>query len=163
MTILRFILALIFALAPALAASAASVSDARQACIRGAIAAGSAALGNPAQLNRLYERYFAGEKIAQLTAGKDWNRYNRAQKQAQRQRVRQFVIGQLAPSLSRYGGSKVRFLSESGAKVRGVIMAPNGQRSTVTWHFAGPCKFVNVSIEGFGSLVSYVGRQSVRD
>jgi hypothetical protein len=153
----------IFAAAPAVSASLAGVSGARQACIRGAIAAGSAALGNPAQLDRLYERYFAGEKIAQLTAGKYWNRYSSAQKNAQRQRVRRFVTGQLAPSLSRYGGSKVRFLSESGARVRGVLMAPNGQRSTVTWHFAGSCKFINVSIEGYGSLISYVGRQALRD
>jgi hypothetical protein len=127
------------------------------------MAAGSAALGNAAQLNTLYERYFAGERIAQLAAGKDWKRYNKAQKNAQRSRVRRFVIHTLAPSLSSYGGSSVKFLSESGSKVRGVITAPNGVRRKITWHFAGPCKFINVAIEGFGSLISFAGRESVRN
>jgi hypothetical protein len=152
--------AFIFFLLLAVPADAAS---SRQSCIRGAMAAGSAALGHPAQLNRLYERYFAGEKIAQLSAGKDWKRYNDAQKNAQRNRVRRFVVGVLAPQFSQYKGSDVRFISESGSKVRGILTGPDGQRQTITWHFAGACKFLNVSIAGYGSLISLVGRQSVRD
>lgn len=154
----RFVLVFVLSLILALAAAAASVSGSRQSCIRGAMAAGSTALGNPAQLNRLYERYFAGERIAQLTAGRDWQRYDEAQKNAQRSRVRRFVVNTLAPNLSRYRGSRVKFLSESGSRVRGVVTAPNGERRTITWHFTGPCKFINVSIEGLGSLISFVGR-----
>jgi ABC-type transporter MlaC component len=153
---------LVFLLSVIVTANASSVSDSRQSCIRSAMAAGSAAVGNPTQLNALYERYFLGEKIAQLSAGKNWKRYNKAQKNAQRNRVRRFVIHTLAPSLSSYGGSRVKFISESGSKVKGVITAPNGTRRTITWHFAGSCKFINVAIEGFGSLISFVGSESVR-
>lgn len=138
----------------------ASVSGSRQSCIQGAMAAGSAALGNPAQLNRLYERYFAGDRIAQIAAGKDWGRYSSAQKNAQRNRVRQVVVYTLGGSFARYKGSRVQFLGQSGPKVRGVVIAPNGQRSIITWHFVGPCKFIDVSIEGYGSLVSAVGKVS---
>jgi hypothetical protein len=140
----------------------ASVSGARQSCIRSAIAAGSAALGNPAQLNRLYERYFAGEKIAQLTAGNEWKNYNKAQKQAQRERVRKFVVEVLAPNISYYRSSRIKFVSESGGKVKGIVTGPNGERRTVTWHFAGSCKFINVGISGYGSLLSFVGKQTSR-
>jgi hypothetical protein len=156
---IRLLLALAFSFGFALPADAGS---SRESCIRSAMAAGSAALGHPAQLNKLYERYFAGEKIAQLSAGKDWKRYNSAQKNAQRSRVRRFVVGVLAPQFSRYKGSDVRFISESGSKVRGILTGPDGQRQTITWHFAGACKFLNVSIAGYGSLISLVGRQSLR-
>jgi ABC-type transporter MlaC component len=153
---------LVFLLFFSIAGNASSVSNSRQSCIRGAMAAGSAAVGNATQLNALYERYFEGERIAQLSAGKSWKRYSKAQKNAQRNRVRRFVIHTLAPSLSSYGGSRVKFISESGSKVKGVITAPNGTRRTVTWHFAGSCTFINVAIEGFGSLISFVGSESVR-
>ena len=156
---IRLLLALAFSFGFALPADA---GGSRESCIRSAMAAGSAALGHPAQLNRLYERYFAGEKIAQLSAGKDWKRYNKAQKDAQRSRVRRFVVGVLAPQFSRYKGSDIRFISESGSKVRGILTGPDGQRQTITWHFAGACKFLNVSIAGYGSLISLVGRQSLR-
>jgi ABC-type transporter MlaC component len=152
----RWVMVLCMSLVLAVPANAA-VSNSRQACIRGALAAGSAALGNPAQLDRLFERYFAGERIAQLAAGRNWKKFNDAQKDAQRDRVRRFVVHTLAPNLSRYRGSRVRFLTESGSKVTGVLTAPNGERRRITWHFAGRCKFINVSIEGLGSLVSYVG------
>jgi hypothetical protein len=36
----------------------------------------AAALSKPAELNALYERYFVGEKTAQLTAGNYWNQYD---------------------------------------------------------------------------------------
>jgi hypothetical protein len=123
------------------------------------MAAGSAAIGNPAQLNRLFHKYFAGERIAELAAGRSWKRYSSAQKDAQRDRVRRAVVYTLASSLARYRGSRVQFLSETGSKVRGIVTGPDGQRSTITWHFVGPCKFINVSIEGYGSLVSAVGRE----
>jgi hypothetical protein len=138
----------------------ASVSGARQTCIRNAVAAGSAALGNSAQLNRLFERYFAGEKIAQLAAGNEWKKYNRAQRDAQRERVRRFVIDVLAPNISYYRGSPINFVSESGGKVKGIVTGPKGERRTVTWHFAGPCKFINVGIAGYGSLIGFVGKSS---
>jgi ABC-type transporter MlaC component len=162
MIIQRFFFAFLLSVLVATSASAASVSGARQSCIRGAMAAGSAALGKPAQLNRLFERYFAGDRIAQIAAGKDWNRYSKAQREAQRKRVRQVVVYTLGNSLVHYKGSRVQFLGQSGSKVRGVVTAPNGQRSTITWHFVGPCKFVNVSIEGYGSLVSAVGKVSAK-
>lgn len=144
-------------------AAAAAVSDSRQSCIRAAMAAGAKALGSPSQLDRLYERYFAGERIAQLAAGRDWLRYDKAQKSAQRNKVKRIVVSILAPSLSRYGSSKVKFVSESGSKVRGIVMGPNGQRRTVTWYFSGPCQFSNVSIAGFGSLISFVGKGPAKD
>jgi ABC-type transporter MlaC component len=158
----RLILTFVFFLVFAMPAAPASVSSSRQSCIRNAMTAGSAALGSPARLNTLYERYFAGERIAQLSAGKDWKRYTAAQKDAQRNRVRRFVVQVLAPSFAGYKGSRVKFLSESGSKVRGVVTGPNGERRTVTWHFAGSCKFINVSIEGFGSLISLIGREQTR-
>jgi hypothetical protein len=147
----RLALAFVLSLGIVLPADATS---SRQSCIRGAMAAGSAALGHPAQLNRLYDQYFAGETIAQLAAGKDWKRYNNAQKDAQRSKVRHFVVNVLAPNFSRYKGSDIRFISESGSKVRGVLTGPHGQRQTITWHFAGACKFLNISIAGYGSLIS---------
>ena len=153
---------LTFCLVLAAPQAEASVSGARQSCIRSAMAAGSAALGNPAQLNRLYERYFAGEKIAQLAAGNEWKKYNKAQKQAQRDRVRKFVVEVLAPNFSYYKSSRINFVSESGGKVKGIVTGPNGERRTVTWHFAGSCKFINVGIAGYGSLISFVGKQSSR-
>src|SRR5688572_2514989 len=113
MTAKRFIFAFFLSIVLATSASAASVSGARQSCIRGAMAAGSAALGKPAQLNRLYERYFAGDRIAQIAAGKDWNRYSKAQKDAQRNRVRQVVVYTLGNSLVHYKGSRVQFLGQS--------------------------------------------------
>jgi hypothetical protein len=153
---------ILLCLAFAVPAAEASVSGARQSCIRSAMAAGSAAIGNRNQLNRLYERYFAGEKIAQLAAGNEWKKYNKAQRQAQRERVRKFVVEVLAPNFSYYKNPRVDFVSESGRKVRGVVIGPNGERRTVTWHFAGPCKFINVDIAGYGSLIGYVGKQSSR-
>jgi hypothetical protein len=126
------------------------------------MAAGSAAIGNPARLNRLYESYFAGDKIAQLAAGKDWKRYNSAQKQAQRDRVKRFVVQVLAPNFSYYKGSRISFVSESGSKVKGVLTGPQGERRTITWHFSGPCKFVNVGIAGYGSLIGFVGKEAAR-
>ena len=140
----------------------AGVSSARQTCIRNAMAAGSAALGNPAQLNRLFERYFAGEKIAQLSAGNDWKKYSEAQRDAQRDRVRRFVVEVLAPNISYYRSSPVNFVSESGGKVKGIVTGPNGERRTVTWHFAGPCKFINVGIVGYGTLIGLVGKTKQR-
>lgn len=140
----------------------ASVSGARQTCIRNAMAAGSAALGNKAQLNRLFERFFAGEKIAQLSAGNEWKQYNKAQKEAQRERVRRFVVEVLAPNISYYRSSRINFLSESGGKVKGIVTGPNGERRTVTWHFVGPCKFINVGIAGYGTLIGLVGKSSPR-
>jgi hypothetical protein len=62
------------------AAEAGSVSSTRQSCIISAIEAGSAAISNPAQLKALYERYFVGEKIAQLAAGNYWDQYDDAKK-----------------------------------------------------------------------------------
>lgn len=162
MTIERLIFGFFLSIAIATSASAASVSGSRQSCIRTAMAAGSAALGNPAQLNRLYERYFAADRIAQLAAGKDWGRYNEAQKDAQRERVRKVVVYSLGSSFASYRGSRVQFLGQSGSKVRGVVIGPNGQRSVVTWHFAGPCKFIDVSIEGYGSLVGAIGKVSAK-
>jgi hypothetical protein len=84
-------------------ADAAGVSPARQTCIRDAMASGTAAIGNSAQLNSLYERYFVEEAIARVAAGKDWMQYDSARKNAQRNRVRRFVVEKLAPSLSEYG------------------------------------------------------------
>jgi hypothetical protein len=55
-------------------------------------------------------------------------------------------------------GSRVKFLGQGGLKVKGVVTAHDGRRRTVTWQFAGPCKFINVSIEGYGSLVAAVGK-----
>jgi hypothetical protein len=109
MAIERMIFGFFLSIALAASANATSVSGSRQSCIRTAMAAGSAALGNPAQLNRLYDRFFAGQ---------------------------------------------------NGPKVRGIVTGPRGQRSIITWHFVGPCKFVNVSIEGYGSLVGAVGKVS---
>jgi len=160
MAIERMIFGFFLSLALAASANAASVSGSRQSCIRNAMAAGSAALGNPAQLNRLYNRYFAGDRIAQLAAGKEWEKYDSAQKDAQRERVRKVVVYSLGSSLASYRGSRVQFLGQNGAKVRGVVTGPKGQRSIITWHFVGPCKFVNVSIEGYGSLVGAVGKVS---
>jgi MlaC protein len=160
MTSVRVILAYFLCMVLATSASAAGVSASRQSCIQAAMAAGSAALGNPAQLNRLYERYFAGDRLAQIAAGDDWNRYSNAQKDAQRRRARQVTVYTLGTNLASYGGSRVQFLAQSGPKVKGIVTAPNGQRSTVTWHFIGPCKFINVSIEGYGSLVSAIGKMS---
>jgi hypothetical protein len=159
---LRAVPLLILGLALTVPESEAAVSSARQSCIRNAMAAGSAALGNPARLNKLYESYFAGEKIAQLAAGKDWKRYNSAQKKAQRERVRHFVVHVLAPNFSYYRGSPINFVSESGSKVKGILTGPQGERRTITWHFSGACKFVNVGIAGYGSLLSFVGRESPR-
>ena len=145
------------------AAQAGSVSGARQSCIIGAIEAGSAALSNPAQLKALYERYFVGEKIAQLAAGNYWDQYNEDKKNAQRNRVEQVVVQRLAPSLSQYRASKVRFVSESGSMVKGVVTAPHGERRRITWQFDGSgCKFVNVSVDGLGSLIGLVGKEPIK-
>jgi ABC-type transporter MlaC component len=160
MTSKRLIFAFLLTLVLETSASAASISASRQSCIRGAMAAGSAALGNTAQLNRLYDRYFAGDRIAQIAAGKDWKRYSEAQKDAQRKRARQVIVYNLGSTLASYGGSRVQFVSQNGSKVKGVVTAPNGRRSTVTWQFVGPCKFVDVSIEGYGSLVGAIGKVS---
>jgi ABC-type transporter MlaC component len=163
MKTVHIILGLSFSLLLAPASNAASISNSRQSCILGAMAAGSAALNNPAQLNALYERYFVGEKIAQLAAGTYWNQYDEAQKDAQRSRVQQIVVGRLAPGLSQYKGSNVRFLGESDLKVRGVVTAPHGERRRITWHFDGSsCKFVNIAIDGLGSLISLVGKEPIR-
>jgi hypothetical protein len=151
-----------FSLALAAPAAAAPVSSARQSCIRDAMASGIAAIGNNAQLNTLYERYFVEETIARLAAGKDWMAYDPARKNAQRNRVRRFVVETLAPNLEKYGASNVKFVSESGSKVRGVITQPNGQRRTVIWDFAGPCQFVNITITGYGSLISFIGKETPR-
>ena len=158
MAIERMIFGFFLSIALAASANATSVSGSRQSCIRTAMAAGSAALGNLAQLNRLYDRYFAGDRIAQLAAGKEWEKYNSAQKNAQRERVRKVVVYSLGSSLASYRGSRVQFLGQNGPKVRGIVTGPRGQRSVITWHFVGPCKFVNVSIEGYGSLVGAVGK-----
>jgi hypothetical protein len=124
------------------------------------MAAGSAALTKPTELNALYERYFVGEKIAQLSAGAYWNQYDEVQKNAQRSRVQKVVVRTLAPGLSQYRGSNVRFVSESGEKVKGVVTAPHGERRRITWHFDGSgCKFINVSIDGLGSLIGLVGKE----
>jgi ABC-type transporter MlaC component len=125
--------------------------------------AGSAALGNPNRLSTLYERYFEGERIAQLAAGRDWKRYSEIQRNAQRNRVKRFVVGVLAPSFSEYKGSEVEFLSESDSKVKGAVTDSQGQRRTVTWYFTGECKFVNLSIDGYGSLISFVGKEPARN
>ena len=163
MTAMRLLAPLItFSLVFAVPAAAASVSSSRQSCIRDAMASGEAALGNSAQLNSLYERYFAGESIARLAAGNYWMRYDMAGKNAQRNRVRRFVVESLAPSLKSYGGSKVKFVSENGSKVRGVITAPNGIKRTIIWDFSGPCQFVNISITGFGTLISFIGKEPLR-
>ena len=159
MSATRLLALITFTLLFTVPAAAASVSSARQSCIRDAMASGEAALGNSARLDSLYERYFAGETIARLAAGNYWMRYDMARKNAQRNRVRRFVVESLAPSLKSYGGSKVKFVSESGSKVRGVITAPNGQRRTVIWDFSGPCQFVNISITGFGTLISFIGKE----
>jgi hypothetical protein len=142
---------------------AQSVSSSRQSCIVGAIAAGSAALHNPAQLDALYKRYFNADKIAQLAAGNYWAQYDETKKDAQRGRVRQIVIKQLAPNLSGYKGSDVRFLHESGAKVKGVLTARHGEKRRVTWHFDDSgCKFINVSVDGLGSLIGLVGKEPLQ-
>ena len=144
-------------------ASIAAVSSSRQSCILGAMSAGAAALGNPAELVTLYQRYFDGDKVAQLAAGNNWKQYDEAQKDAQRSRVEQVVVQRMAPSLSRYKGSDIEFLSESGMKVRGLVTAPDGERRTITWLFDGStCKFINVSIDGLGSLISVVGKEPLR-
>jgi len=143
-------------------AGAAGVSPARQTCIHDAMASGTAALGNSAQLNTLYERYFVEETIARVAAGKDWMLYDAARKSAQRNRVRRFVIEKLAPSLSEYGGSNVKLISENGSKVRGIITQPNGNKRTVIFDFGGPCQFVNITITGFGSLISFIGKEQPR-
>jgi hypothetical protein len=143
-------------------AGAAGVSPARQTCIHDAMASGTAALGNSAQLNTLYERYFVEETIARVAAGKDWMLYDAARKSAQRNRVRRFVIEKLAPSLTEYGGSNVKLISETGSKVRGIITQPNGNKRTVIFDFGGPCQFVNITITGFGSLISFIGKEQPR-
>jgi hypothetical protein len=159
----RMIIGLTLLLSLATATQAANVSNTRQTCILGAMAAGSAALRNPAQLNALYQRYFVGDKIAQLAAGASWNQYSEAQREAQRSRVQQVVVTRLAPGLSQYKGSNVRFVGESGEKVKGVVTAPHGERRRITWHFDGSsCKFINVSIDGLGSLISLVGKEPVQ-
>jgi hypothetical protein len=156
------ILGLFVSLALVIPGEAASVSSSRQSCILGAIAAGSAALSSRAELNVLYERYFVGEKIAKLAAGNYWNQYDEAKKNAQRNRVQQVVVERLAPNLSQYRASKVRFVSESGSIVKGVVTAPHGERRRITWHFDGSgCKFVNVSIDGLGSLIGLVGKEPI--
>ena len=127
-----------------------------------AMASGTAAIGNSAQLNTLYERYFVEEDIARVAAGKDWMQYDAARKNAQRNRVRRFVVEKLAPSLSEYGASNVKLVSENGSKVRGIITQPNGNKRTVTFDFAGPCQFVNITITGFGSLISFIGKEQPR-
>jgi ABC-type transporter MlaC component len=160
MAMQRILFGFLLSIAIASSANAENVPGSRQSCIRTAMAAGSAALGNPAQLNRLYERYFAGDRLAQLAAGNDWQKYSSAQKDAQRERVRQVVVYSLGSSLASYRGSRVQFLGQNGSKVRGIVTAPNGQRSIITWHFVGPCKFVNLSIEGYGSLVGAIGKVS---
>jgi MlaC protein len=141
-------------------ADAAKVSNAHQSCIVEAIDAGSAAINNQAQLKALYRRYFNGEKIAQLAAGASWQQYDEAKKTAQRSRVQQIVIEQLAPNLAPYKGSGVRFLYESGHKVKGVVTAPHGEKRRVTWHFdVSGCRFIDVSVDGLGSLISLVGKE----
>jgi hypothetical protein len=146
----------------AVPACAAGVSPTRQTCIRDAMASGTAAIGNSAQLNTLYERYFVEEDIARVAAGKDWMQYDAARKNAQRNRVRRFVVEKLAPSLSEYGATNVKLVSENGSKVRGIITQPNGNKRTVTFDFAGPCQFVNITITGFGSLISFIGKEQPR-
>jgi ABC-type transporter MlaC component len=144
----------------ATASFAASVSSSRQSCIVSAITAGSAALHNPAKLDGLYKQYFNAEKIARLAAGNYWEQYDDAKKEAQRDRVRQIVIRQLAPNLSGYRGADVRFLHESGSKVKGVLTARHGEKRRVTWHFDDSgCKFINVSVDGLGSLLGLVGKE----
>ena len=141
----------------------AAVSDARQACIRTAISDGAAARGSSAQLSRLFNQYFDGERIARAAAGNDWKKYSPAQKDAQRRRVKSLVISEIAPRLSAYQPAGIQFLSESGSKVRGKMTAKDGTSATVTWHFAGEaCRFVNIAVEGFGSIISYVGREPSR-
>ena len=158
----HILLGLTFSLLLAVPSNAASISSARQSCILGAMAAGSAALNNPAELKALYERYFVGEKIAQLAAGINWDRYDESKKDAQRNRVQHVVVSRLAPGLSQYKGSNVRFVSESDLKVKGVVTAPHGERRRITWHFDGSsCKFINISIDGLGSLISLVGKEPI--
>jgi hypothetical protein len=141
-------------------ADAAKVSHAHQSCIVGAIDAGSAAINNKAQLQALYQRYFNGEKIAQIAAGTFWDQYDEAKKNAQRNRVQTIVVEQLAPTLAQYKGSGVRFLYESGANVKGVVTAPHGEKRRVTWHFDDSgCKFIDVSVDGLGSLIGLVGKE----
>jgi hypothetical protein len=141
----------------------ADVSGSRQSCILQAMSAGAAALGNPAELVTLYQRYFDGDKVAQLAAGNYWNQYDDAKKDAQRGRVQQVVVQRVAPSLSRYKGSEVRFTGESGMKVRGVVKARDGERRKITWFFDGSaCKFINVSIDGLGSLIGLVGKEPLK-
>jgi hypothetical protein len=73
------------------------------------------------------------------------------------------VVQRLAPSLSQYRASKVRFVSESGALVKGVVTAPHGERRRITWQFDGAgCKFVNVSVDGLGSLIGLVGKEPIK-
>ena len=156
----KTLLALAVMFAYATTADAAKVSNAHQSCIVGAIDAGSAAINDKAQLRTLYERYFNGEKIAQIAAGSFWEQYDEAKKKAQRNRVKQIVMEQLAPTLAPYKGSGVRFLYESGANVKGVVTAPHGEKRRVTWHFddAG-CRFVDVAVDGLGSLIGLVGKE----
>jgi hypothetical protein len=164
MIAVQMILGLTVSLLLATTSNAASVSNSRQSCILGAMAAGSAALNNPAELNALYERYFVGEKIAQIAAGIYWNQYDDSQKDAQRSRVQQIVVGRLAPGLSQYKSSHVKFLGESDSKVRGIVTAPHGERRRITWHFDGSsCKFINIAIDGLGSLISLVGKEPIRE
>jgi hypothetical protein len=54
-------------------------------------------------------------------------------------------------------------LSESDSKVKGAVTDSQGQRRTVTWYFTGECKFVNLSIDGYGSLISFVGKEPARN
>src|SRR4029078_13316835 len=143
-------------------ASAAGVSPARQTCIRDAMASGTAALGTPAQLNTLYERYFAEEDIARVSPARDWMQYDAGRKSAQRNRVRRFVIEKLAPSLSEYGASNVKLVSENGSKVQRIITHPQRNKRRGTFDFAGPCQFINITITGFGSLISFIGKEQPR-
>lgn len=163
MRVVKVIFGLNLFLLLAIPSDAAPISNDRQSCILGAMAAGSAALNNPTELTALYKRYFVGDKIAQLAAGKYWEQYSESQKDAQRNRVQQVVVSKLAPGLSSFKSSNVRFVSESGEKVRGVVTPRAGdRRRTITWHFDGSsCRFINVSIDGLGSLISLVGKEPI--
>ena len=47
--------------------------------------------------------------------------------------------------------------------VKGVVTAPHGERRRITWQFEGTdCKFVNVSVDGLGSLIGLVGKEPVK-
>ena len=120
----RFFLLPYLTVALATAASAGSVSDSRQSCIQGAMAAGSAALGSSAQLNRLFDRYFASERIAQIAAGKDWHGYSSMQKEAQRKRVRQVVVMVSPTVLLAIGGQTFNFLARVALRYGVLLLRP---------------------------------------